>query len=172
MDAGATRILIEIEEAGKKLIRVSDNGSGMNREDATLAFERHATSKVELAEDLFGIRSLGFRGEALPSIASVARVRLTSATRDSGGFGVEVAIEGGGPLKVREVGHSTGTVVEVADLFYNTPARRKFLKADATETSGITQVVTQQALAWPGIQFILTHNGRKTINTLATDQPL
>lgn len=172
VDAGARKIRIEIEGAGKVTIRVSDNGKGMVPADAALAFARHATSKVAVAEDLFGIQTLGFRGEALPSIASVSRIRLTTATSDGGGAGTEVVIEGGGLPQIREMAHSPGTAVEVSDLFYNTPARKKFLKADSAETRSITQVVTQQALAWPEISFQLINNGRKVIDTLSTDQPL
>ncbi|MDH5761996.1 MAG: DNA mismatch repair endonuclease MutL [Nitrospinota bacterium] len=171
IDAGSTRISIEIEEAGKKSIRVSDNGSGMEADDARLAFERHATSKIQSASDLEGIRSLGFRGEALPSIASIARVRLATGT-GGGRNGTEVFIEGGGPSRVKEIAFSKGTTIEVNQVFYNTPARQKFLKRDGTEASHITQVVQQQALAHPEIQFSLSHNGRQLLSTLPTDQGL
>ncbi|QPJ62802.1 MAG: DNA mismatch repair endonuclease MutL [Candidatus Nitronauta litoralis] len=172
IDAGARKIRIEIEGAGKNTIRISDNGKGMSPADAALAFERHATSKVATPDDLFGIETLGFRGEALPSIASVSRIRLTTATEDGGGAGTEVVIEGGSASVVREIAHSQGTAVEVSDLFYNTPARKKFLKADSAETRSITQVVTQQALAWPEVAFQLINGGRKVIDTLSTDQTL
>jgi len=171
IDAGATRISIEIEEAGKKSIRVSDNGSGMEPEDARLAFERHATSKIQSASDLEGIRSLGFRGEALPSIASISRVRMATGP-GKGRNGTEVSIEGGGASQVREIAFSQGTTMEVNQVFYNTPARQKFLKRDSTEASHITQVVQQQALAHPEIQFSLHHNGRQLLATLPTDQSL
>ena len=171
VDAGATRIVVEVEGAGKKRIRVTDNGCGMGPDDARLAFERHATSKVHQAGDLVAIRSLGFRGEALPSIASVARVRLVTA-EGSGAPGTEVRIEGGAAPQVRAVSHPGGTLLEVADLFYNTPARRKFLKSDATEASHITQVITQQALARPDIHFILKQQERTVIDTPGTDQRL
>ncbi|MCA9483920.1 MAG: DNA mismatch repair endonuclease MutL [Nitrospina sp.] len=170
LDAEASRILIEFEGAGKGLIRVSDNGVGMSPEDAALAFERHATSKVATSEDLFGIQSLGFRGEALPSIASVGRVRLTTARGEDGGRGTEVAIEGGSKPVIKETAHAQGTVLEVADLFYNTPARKKFLKADSAETRSITQVVTQLALARPDVRFQLVNSGRKVIDTLPAEQ--
>ncbi len=172
VDAGARKIRIEIEGAGKITMRISDNGAGMEPADAALAFERHATSKVRTADDLFGIETLGFRGEALPSIASVSRIRLTTATTEGGGAGTEVVIEGGGHPVIREMAHSPGTVVEVSDLFYNTPARKKFLKADSAETRSITQVITQQALAWPEIAFQFVNGGRKVIDVLSTDQPL
>ncbi len=171
IDAGATRISIEIEEAGKKSIRVSDNGSGMEPEDACLAFERHATSKIQSAGDLESIRSLGFRGEALPSIASISRVRMATGT-GKGRNGTEVSIEGGGPARVKEIAFSKGTTLEINQVFYNTPARQKFLKRDGTEAAHITQVVQQQALAHPEIQFSLHHNGRQLLATLPTDQSL
>lgn len=171
IDAGADRISIEIEGAGKTSIRIADNGSGMAPEDARIAFQRHATSKIQSAADLEGIRSLGFRGEALPSIASISRVRMTTGLGD-GNPGTEVSIEGGGVLRVKEVAFSRGTTLEVQQVFYNTPARQKFLKRDGTETSHITQVVQQQALAHPRVQFSLSHNGRSLLNTLATDESL
>ncbi|MEE8268569.1 MAG: DNA mismatch repair endonuclease MutL [Nitrospinaceae bacterium] len=171
IDAGATRISIEIEEAGKKSIRVSDNGSGMEPEDACLAFERHATSKIQNAGDLESIRSLGFRGEALPSIASISRVRMATGT-GKGRNGTEVSMEGGGACRVKEIAFSKGTTIEVNQVFYNTPARQKFLKKDGTEAAHITQVVQQQALANPEIQFSLHHNGRQLLATLPTDQGL
>lgn len=171
IDAGADRISIDIEGAGKKSIRVSDNGSGMEPEDARLAFERHATSKIQSAADLESIRSLGFRGEALPSIASISRIRLTTGTGE-GRSGTEVSIEGGGVLRVKEIAFSKGTTIQINQVFYNTPARQKFLKKDGTEAAHITQVVQQQALANPGIQFSLNHNGRQLLSTLPTDQPL
>ncbi len=171
IDAGATRIKIEIESAGKKLIRISDNGHGMSPEEAGLALERHATSKIQKAEDLAEISTLGFRGEALPSIASVSKLRLK--TNDEEGVpGTEIIIEGGVQQSVREVACLRGTTLEVGQIFFNTPARKKFLKADATETSHITQVVTQQALAHPEIHMTLVNNGRKAIDTLPTDQLL
>ncbi len=171
IDAGATRISIEIEEAGKKSIRVSDNGSGMEPEDACLAFERHATSKIQNAGDLESIRSLGFRGEALPSIASISRVRMATGT-GKGRNGTEVSMEGGGACRVKEIAFSKGTTIEVNQIFFNTPARQKFLKKDGTEAAHITQVVQQQALANPEIQFSLHHNGRQLLATLPTDQGL
>lgn len=171
IDAGSTRISIEIEEAGKKSIRISDNGSGMEPEDACLAFERHATSKIQCAGDLESIRSLGFRGEALPSIASISRVRMATGT-GQGRNGTEVVIEGGSDAQVKEIAFSKGTTLEVNQVFYNTPARQKFLKRDSTEAAHITQVVQQQALAHPEIQFSLHHNGRQLLATLPTDQGL
>ena len=129
LDAGATRIRLQVEAGGKKLIQITDNGCGMVRDDALLAFERHATSKLKNAEDLLNVATLGFRGEALPSIASVARLRLeTHAPEDSAGTIVE--INGGKIFKVEEGGLPLGTSITVRDLFFNTPARKKFLKSE------------------------------------------
>ncbi|MGC2695149.1 MAG: DNA mismatch repair endonuclease MutL [Candidatus Angelobacter sp.] len=154
LDAGATRIRVQIEAGGKKLIQVTDNGCGMVRDDALLAFERHATSKIQDAEDLLNIHTLGFRGEALPSIASVARVVLeTRAADEPGGTVVEIA--GGKILRVEEAGLPQGTSVAVRDLFFNTPARKKFLKAESTELSHIASLVTHYALAHPEKHFEL-----------------
>ena len=169
IDAGATLIRLDIEGGGKKKIRIMDNGMGMAPEECLLAFSRHATSKVSRFEDLESIQSLGFRGEALPSIASVAKVRCTSARSESEG-GKLIVVEGGVLVEEKDAACPRGTTLEVAQLFYVTPARSKFLKGDSTEFSHITQVVTQQALANPHIQFHLTHNGREVINTLPTDQ--
>lgn len=171
IDAGATQIGIEIESAGKQLIRVTDNGCGMFPEDARLAFQRHATSKISQADDLASIRTLGFRGEALPSIASIAKVRLTTA-RDEGQAGSEVLVDGGVVREARETARPRGTTVEVRQIFFNTPVRKKFLKGDTTESSHITQAATQQALANPHIHFTLTHNGRKVFKTLPAEQGL
>tara|TARA_B100000686_G_C16780632_1_gene971616 strand:+ start:520 stop:2373 length:1854 start_codon:yes stop_codon:yes gene_type:complete len=169
IDAGSTRISVEIESAGKELIRVSDNGDGMNSEDAQRAFERHATSKVSRAEDLEGILTLGFRGEALPSVASVSRLRLLTCDDEQKG-GTEVLVEGGTMKTARPTSRLKGTTLEVRQIFYNTPARKKFLKRDSTESTHITQVVTQQALANPQIYFNLSHNGRQVFKAMATDQ--
>jgi DNA mismatch repair protein MutL len=169
IDAGATIIRLDIEGGGKKKIRIMDNGMGMASDECRLAFSRHATSKISRFEDLESIQSLGFRGEALASIASVAKVRCTSAQNESEG-GRLIVVEGGEVLEEKDVACPQGTTLEIAQLFYVTPARSKFLKGDSTEFSHITQVVTQQALANPNIQFTLTHNGREVINTLPTDQ--
>ncbi len=169
IDAGATLIRLDIEGGGKKKIRIMDNGMGMAPEECLLAFSRHATSKCSRFEDLESIQSLGFRGEALPSIASVSKVRCTSARSESEG-GKLIVVEGGELVEQKDAACPQGTTLEVAQLFYVTPARSKFLKGDSTEFSHITQVVTQQALANPHIQFNLTHNGREVINTLPTDQ--
>ncbi len=154
IDAGATRIRVEVEAGGRKLIRVIDNGCGMVRDDALLAFERHATSKLRSSDDLLHIATLGFRGEALPSIASVARVELeTRAAEDDAGTVVEIA--GGKILRVEEAGLPHGTTIAVRDLFFNTPARRKFLKTESTELAHIAALVTHYALAHPTRHFEL-----------------
>jgi len=154
LDAGARRIRVNIEAGGKKLIQVTDDGYGMVRDDAMLAFERHATSKIRNADDLLTIATLGFRGEALPSIASVSRLRLeTRALEDSAGTIVEIA--GGKILTVEEAGLPLGTCVTVRDLFFNIPARRKFLKAESTELSHIASLVTHYALAHPEMHWEL-----------------
>jgi DNA mismatch repair protein MutL len=154
LDAGATRVKVQVEGGGKKLIQVADNGCGMVRDDALLAFERHATSKIKDAEDLLNIHTLGFRGEALPSIASVARVLLeTRSSEEPGGTLLEIA--GGKILRVEEAGLPEGTSVAVRDLFFNTPARKKFLKAESTELSHIASLVTHYALAHPAKHFEL-----------------
>ncbi len=154
LDAGATRIRVDVEAGGKRLIQATDNGCGMVRDDALLCFERHATSKIRTDLDLNTIATLGFRGEALPSIASVARVHLeTRATEESAGTLVE--INGGNILRVEEAGLPQGTSIAVRDLFFNTPARRKFLKAESTELSHIASLVTHYALAHPEKHFEL-----------------
>jgi DNA mismatch repair protein MutL len=154
LDAGATRIRIEVEGGGRKLIRIVDNGHGMVRDDALLAFERHATSKLRTSDDLLAIRTLGFRGEALPSIASVSRLTLeTRAEEDPTGTTVEIA--GGNIQRVEDSGLPVGTTIAVRDLFYNTPARRKFLKSEQTELAHIAALVTHYALAHPSRHFEL-----------------
>jgi DNA mismatch repair protein MutL len=158
LDAGANRIRVEVEAGGRRLIRISDDGYGMNRDDALLAFERHATSKLRTADDLLSIATLGFRGEALPSIASVARVTLETATGTSTGddpAGTRLEIAGGKILHVDDAALPRGTTLAVADLFFNTPARRKFLRAESTELSHVTALVTHYALAHPEKHFEL-----------------
>jgi DNA mismatch repair protein MutL len=154
LDAGASRIRVEVEAGGRRLIRVADDGHGMNRDDALLAFERHATSKLRTADDLLSIATLGFRGEALPSIASVARVTLETATGDEPA-GTRVEIAGGKILHVDDAALPRGTTLAVADLFFNTPARRKFLRAESTELAHVTALVTHYALAHPEKHFEL-----------------
>ena len=154
LDAGAGRMRVEVEAGGRRLIRIADDGCGMNRDDALLAFERHATSKLRTAEDLLAIATLGFRGEALPSIASVARVTLETATGEDG-TGTRVEIAGGKILRVEDAALPRGTTLTVADLFFNTPARRKFLRAEATELAHVTALVTHYALVHPKKHFEL-----------------
>jgi DNA mismatch repair protein MutL len=154
LDAGATRIRIEVEGGGRKLILIIDNGCGMVRDDALLAFERHATSKLHTSDDLLSIRTLGFRGEALPSIASVSRLTLETRTAEDAA-GTLVEINGGNIQRVEDAGMPAGTTIAVRDLFYNTPARRKFLKSEQTELSHIAALATHYALAHPTRHFEL-----------------
>ncbi|NOZ24909.1 MAG: DNA mismatch repair endonuclease MutL [Nitrospirae bacterium] len=161
IDAGATEIAVEILNGGRRLILVSDNGRGMDREDALLCFHPHATSKISKEEDLFEIRTLGFRGEALSSIASVSRLKITTAPSGST-LGVSLEVHGGEPREVRETVHS-GTTVEVRDLFFNTPARRKFLKSPRTEVYHIVETVTVAALSHPEVAFSLTVDRAETL---------
>jgi DNA mismatch repair protein MutL len=162
IDAGATRITIEIEAGGRRLLKVSDDGEGMVRDDAVLAFERHATSKISVAEDLAAIGTLGFRGEALASIASVAKVELTTST-EGAASATRVTIDGGRMRDVKDAAHPRGTTIAVRDLFFNVPARRKFLRAEATETFHLTNLVTHYALAHPEIAFTFVNNGREVV---------
>ena len=148
LDANATRISVTIEFGGKKLLRVEDDGDGMAADDARLAIERHATSKIATSDDLGAIRTLGFRGEALPSIASVSHFTLRTRARGDA-TGTEIKVNGGAVASVREVGVPEGTSIEVADLFYNLPARRKFLKSDTAETTQISRLMTQMARSRP-----------------------
>lgn len=162
IDAGAKRLKIEIELGGRRLIRVADDGVGMIRDDAILSFERHATSKILELKDLGRIETLGFRGEALASIASVAKVELITKVFD-GEAATRVYIEGGKLIDVKDTARPTGTTITVRDLFFNTPARRKFMRSQATENYHITNTVQHYALANPEIAFTLTNNGRETI---------
>lgn len=164
VDAGASAIEVHVEEGGLSLIRVVDNGQGMDAEDCRLAFERHATSKIRSTRDLFRIRSLGFRGEALPSIAAVSRVELTS-TQSSGQVGTRLRIEGGAVIGVSEAAAVKGTDIAVRDLFYNTPARLKYMKSISTEIGHISDYVNRLALTYPAIAFTLTHNGKTLLQT-------
>ena len=159
LDAGARRIVIAVELGGKKLIRVEDDGDGMDPDDARLAIERHATSKIAHAEDLGAIGTLGFRGEALPSIASVSHFTLRTRTRGQQSA-TEIKVNAGTIASIREVGAPEGTCIEVADLFYNLPARRKFLKSDTAETTQISRLATQMALGYPEVGFTVTSGGR------------
>jgi DNA mismatch repair protein MutL len=162
IDAQATRISITVEYGGKKLIRVEDDGLGMDPADARLCLERHATSKIRRADDLGAIVTLGFRGEALPSIASVSHFRLRTRARGSDS-GTEIRVNAGLVESVVEAGGPEGTMVEVADVFYNLPARRKFLKSDAAEAAQVSRFVTQLALCYPEVGFTLISSGRKIL---------
>ncbi|MFQ5456465.1 MAG: DNA mismatch repair endonuclease MutL [Nitrospirota bacterium] len=163
IDAKSSKICADIMDGGKKMIRVIDDGEGMNRDDALLAFERHATSKLKEEKDLYFIKSLGFRGEALPSIASVSKVSLTTMSKGSD-IGIQVDIDGGMVRDISETGRSVGTTIEISHLFYNTPARRKFLKKTNTELSHISRLFYQEALAHPWIHFRMNHNGKEVAN--------
>jgi len=164
VDAGASAIEVHVEEGGLQLIRVVDNGHGMDREDCQLAFERHATSKIRTTRDLFRIRTLGFRGEALPSIAAVSRMELTSSPSSSQ-VGTRLTIEGGQITNIADAATVKGTDICVRDLFYNTPARLKYMKSIATEIGHISDYVNRLALTYPSIAFTLTHNGKVLLQT-------
>lgn len=171
LDAGARDIRVDIENGGKRLIRVMDDGCGMGRDDALLCLERHATSKIRKADDLFALHTLGFRGEALPSIASVCRLLMRTRSRDEES-GWEIHAEGGAIRRADAVGMPPGTIVEVRNLFFNTPARRKFLRKDETELGHIADIVTRLALAAPEVQFHLSHNGRTLLEVYRQGQLL
>ncbi len=163
LDAGARRIFVDIQSGGTKLISVSDDGCGMGPDDALLSLERHATSKIGSIDDLSAIRTLGFRGEAIPSIASVSRMRLVTSTGD-GAPGTLVIIEGGKLITAKEAGTPKGTIIEVRDLFFNTPARLKFLKSRETEFSHIAAAIEKTALSHPEVHLRLTHEGREALD--------
>jgi DNA mismatch repair protein MutL len=167
IDASASTIAVLLDAGGKSRIRVTDDGCGMDRDDAILALDRHATSKLTRAEDLDAIETLGFRGEALPSIAAVSRFVLCTAARD--GEGTEVEVRGGRIVSVRETALPRGTSIEVGALFFNVPARRKFLRAEATELSHVVRLVTRHALARPAVRFGLDHGGRRLLDLPAAD---
>jgi DNA mismatch repair protein MutL len=162
LDANATDVRVECDGGGRRLIRVADNGSGMLRDDALLAFERHATSKLSSVDELDAIATLGFRGEALPSIASVSRLVLESRSEDEP-TGTRVEIAGGKLLSCEELALARGTSITVRDLFFNVPARRKFLRSEQTELTHIAQLVTHYSLAWPGYSFSLHHGGKELL---------
>jgi DNA mismatch repair protein MutL len=159
LDAGATRVRVELDHGGLSRIRITDDGEGMSADDARLAIERHATSKIARIEDLTRIATFGFRGEALPSIASVARMTLTTRARGLA-EGIELIVEGGGEPRVKPTGCAEGTSIEVRDLFFNVPARRKFLKAQGTEAAHVGEIVLLAALARPDVTFVLARDGR------------
>ena len=162
LDAGATRITVETQAGGRSLIRVTDDGTGMNKDDALMCLERHATSKIRSAEDLYEIATMGFRGEALPSIASVSRFTLT--TREKAELeGTEIVVNGGKIATVKSAGAAPGTAIEVRSLFFNIPARRKFLRTEETERAHVQQYLTLAALAHPQVAFTLIQNGRTSL---------
>ena len=168
IDAGATHIVIEIQKGGTALIKVSDNGSGMGHDDALLSLERHATSKLRSSEELMQIMTMGFRGEAVPSIASVSRFRLS--TQECGKLeGTEIIVDGGTIKEVKTAGLSDGTVVEAKQLFFNVPARRKFLKADTTESAHVEHQVRLHALSKPQVRFTFRKDGRVVFDLPATE---
>lgn len=159
LDAGALRVKVDVEQGGSALVRVTDDGEGMTPADAALALERHATSKIQLLADLFRLGTFGFRGEALPSIASVAKLTLRTRAKDTA-EAHEIEVHGGKTVASRPAGAATGTSIEVRDLFFNVPARRKFLKATATESAHIGEVLLGAALARPDVTFTLARDGR------------
>jgi DNA mismatch repair protein MutL len=169
LDAGAREILIEIERGGTALIRITDDGCGMERDDALLSLERHATSKLRSSSDLNNILTLGFRGEALPSIASVSRFRLITRERESLD-GTEIQVSGGKIMDVRAAGCAPGTMIEIKQLFYNIPARRKFLKADSTETSHVEHEIRLHALAAPTVRFRFRRDGSEVLELPAVSR--
>jgi DNA mismatch repair protein MutL len=166
LDAGATEMFVAIEKSGTQLIRVTDNGQGMAPDDLSLAVERHATSKLKLEEDLFRIATLGFRGEALPSIGSVSKMAIVSRIQGAQ-TGHALQLNGGKKSEIRPTAASVGTTVEIRDIFFNTPARRKFLKSPATELSHVCDVVNRTALAHPAVHFRLEHDGRTIADYVA-----
>ncbi len=169
LDAGARSIRVEVESGGKRLIRVTDDGSGMNRDDALLAFERHATSKLRTADDLLSIATLGFRGEALPSIAAVSRLVLETCAGE-GQEGTRVEFAGGKLISVKPAGLPPGTCISVGDLFYSVPARRKFLKSETTELGHIASLVTHYALAHPETHFVLKTPSQEILNATPVER--
>lgn len=170
IDAGATQIDVDIVGGGTRLVSVADNGSGMNRDDALLSIERHATSKIHTAADIEHIHTLGFRGEALAAISSVARFRLQTRRAEEVA-GTELIVSGGKLLDVKEAGGPPGTTIEVRDLFFNIPVRRKFLRSPQTETVHVRQMFLLQALAWPAVGMSLTLDGRRSLSLAAGATP-
>lgn len=170
LDAHATSISIDVVGAGRTRIRVADDGDGMSPEDAEAALDRHATSKLTVFDDLHQLHTFGFRGEALPSIAAVSRLTLTTRTRDAG-QGWEIRREGGQPQSAKAVGSAPGTIIDVQDLFFNTPARDKFLKRDSTERTHILKTIQELALANPSVRFVASFDGKNAL-TLPGHQPL
>ncbi|MCI8745490.1 MAG: DNA mismatch repair protein MutL, partial [Lachnospiraceae bacterium] len=164
IDAGATAVAVEIRDGGTSFLRVTDNGSGIEREQVSTAFLRHATSKIQKVEDLFSVSSLGFRGEALSSIAAIAMVELITKTRKADA-GIRYCIEGGVEKKIEETAAPEGTTFLVRSLFYNTPARRKFLKTPTTEAGYISDLMERMALSHPEVSFQFISNGQTKLHT-------
>lgn len=171
IDSGATSLVIEIEKAGRKLIAITDNGSGMDEDDALMCLEPHATSKIKCAEDIDNILTLGFRGEAVPSIASISRFTLTTRMHESL-EGFSVSVRGGKILEAEPAGCAPGTRIEIRDLFFNVPARKKFLRSDATEERHIQETLYMLSLPYPGISFELIMDGRRIFSSPAHDSLL
>ena len=169
LDAGSRHIVVDIKDGGRSLIRVTDDGEGIRRADLLLAFERHATSKLRSDDDLASIRTMGFRGEALPSIAAVSRVQVHTAVREDA-VGAQLSLIGGVPQGIADAPPVVGTRIGVEDLFFNQPARKKFLKSVPTEFSHISAVVQQAALAWPSVHFRLAHNGHDVLHYAGVDE--
>jgi DNA mismatch repair protein MutL len=163
LDARAEEIKVELEEGGKSVIRVTDNGHGMSRDDALICFERHSTSKITVEDDLDQIHTLGFRGEALPSISAVSRVLLKTSTQNEK-TGTQIEREGENVLQVSDIAFPKGTSIEVRDLFFNIPARKKFLRSERSELSQTARYLTQMAIAYTGVKFSLFHGSRKIFN--------
>ncbi|MEO6306974.1 MAG: DNA mismatch repair endonuclease MutL, partial [Nitrospiraceae bacterium] len=163
LDAGALHITIDVKDGGLALIRVADDGEGISRADLPLAFERHATSKLRSDRDLASVTTMGFRGEALPSIASVSHVLVTTATRQDT-VGSQFTLVAGAGSEIVDAPPVPGTRIDVSNLFFNQPARKKFLKSTTTEFSHISHVVQLAGLAWPSVHFCLTHNGHEVLN--------
>ncbi len=168
IDAGARSITIDVEKGGRTLVRVADDGCGMSGDDLKLAFSRHATSKIRELDDLFNVQTMGFRGEALASIAAVSRLRAVTRARDDSS-GWEALVEPVGKVDIHPAGRGPGTTVEVRNLFFNIPARLKFLKRDQTELGHITRFLQALALGFPGVSINLSSNGRKVFSAPAVD---
>lgn len=171
IDAGATYIKVEVSGGGKKLIRITDNGSGMGRDDAEVSYIKHATSKISKITDIDDVSTMGFRGEALSSVTAVAKVEITTRTKDELS-GRNIIVHGGKTIDNSETGCTTGTTITVEELFYNTPARKKYLKSDSTELAHIIDIVTQNALGHNNISFTLLHNGKQLLRSPATNSLL
>ncbi len=168
IDAEASDIRIEVIQGGKKLIRIIDNGCGMSKEDAALSFVKHSTSKISRSEDIENVVTMGFRGEALSSITAVAKVEIITKTKDDMA-GTKITVHGGKLESISETGAADGTMIMVEDLFYNTPARKKYLKSDTTELAHITDVVTKNALGHNDVSFTLLHNGNEILRSPASE---